>query len=84
MSYQSSTIAAVLNRLNRSYFLPAIQREFVWSPDQVIKFFDSLMRRYPIGSFLFWDLSPERAMRNGKFIVFLRAYIKAAHTTSWP
>jgi len=59
MPYNSDTIAAVLNRLNRSHFLPAIQREFVWSPDQVIQFFDSLMRNYPIGSFLFWDLTPE-------------------------
>jgi hypothetical protein len=45
--------------LNSQYFLPAIQREYVWGPDQVIKLFDSLMRGYPIGSFLFWELQPE-------------------------
>ncbi len=59
MAYQSDTIAAVLNRLNIQYFLPAIQREFVWDTDQIIQFFDSLMRGYPIGSFLFWQLKPE-------------------------
>ncbi|HAU40130.1 TPA: hypothetical protein DCW56_04330 [Candidatus Peregrinibacteria bacterium] len=30
--------------------MPAIQREFVWEPEQITKLFDSLMRGYPIGS----------------------------------
>ena len=59
MGYQSDTIAATIGHLNRRYFLPAIQREFVWSPDAVIRLFDSIMRVYPIGSFLFWELKPE-------------------------
>lgn len=36
------------------YVLPAIQREFVWRADQIERLFDSLMRGYPIGAFLFW------------------------------
>src|SRR5437588_3223759 len=63
MPYQSDTIANVVNRLNLRYFLPAIQREFVWSPDQIIQLFDSLMRGYPISTFLFWDLKPENRDR---------------------
>jgi len=63
MHYQSETIATVLKRLNVNYFLPAIQREYVWSPDQIIQLFDSLMRNYPIGSFLFWELDPENRYR---------------------
>ncbi|PZS06469.1 MAG: DUF262 domain-containing protein [Candidatus Chloroheliales bacterium] len=59
MRYLSDTIANTISRINRQYFLPAIQREFVWQPDQVIKLFDSIMRGYPIGSFLFWELEPE-------------------------
>jgi uncharacterized protein with ParB-like and HNH nuclease domain len=59
MAYQSDTIATVINRLNIRYFLPAIQREFVWHPDQIIKLFDSIMRGYPISSFLFWELKAE-------------------------
>ncbi len=59
MSYESTTIAKVINKLNRSYFLPAIQRPFVWKPDQLIRLFDSLMKGYPISSFLFWELKPE-------------------------
>ncbi|GHO82281.1 DUF262 domain-containing protein [Dictyobacter formicarum] len=59
MSYQTETIANILPRLNTNYFLPAIQREYVWHPDQIIQLFDSLMREYPIGSFLFWQIKPE-------------------------
>ena len=56
MSYQSETVAAVLPRINATYFLPALQREFVWTADQVCALFDSLMRKYPISSFLFWQV----------------------------
>jgi len=57
MAYQADTIANVIkNRINDRYFLPAIQREFVWQPEQITALFDSLMRRYPISSFLFWEL----------------------------
>lgn len=59
MKYNSETIGDVLDRLNRQYFLPAIQREFEWKPEQVVALFDSLLRGYPIGSFLFWELKDD-------------------------
>jgi hypothetical protein len=59
VAYSSDSIATVINRLNVSYFLPAIQREFVWRPDQIISLFDSILRGYPISSFLFWELQPQ-------------------------
>lgn len=59
MGYRSDTIATVLKQLNIQYFLPAIQREFVWKTDQIIQLFDSIMRGYPISSFLFWELVEE-------------------------
>ncbi|HXX78430.1 MAG TPA: DUF262 domain-containing protein, partial [Ktedonobacteraceae bacterium] len=59
MSYKSDTIATVLKRLNVNYFLPAIQREYVWHQDQIIQLFDSIMRNYPVGSFLFWELDQD-------------------------
>ena len=59
MVYRSESIAVVVDRLNRQYFLPAIQREFVWLQPQIIQLFDSVMRGYPISSFLFWELKPE-------------------------
>src|SRR5262245_36693883 len=59
MSYRSEPIALAISRMNRQYFLPAIQREFVWKPEQIVQLFDSIMRGYPISSFLFWELKPE-------------------------
>jgi len=59
MNYDSETIGSVVPLLNREYFLPAIQREFKWKPEQIVALFDSLLRQYPIGSFLFWRL-PEQ------------------------
>ena len=44
MSYRSETIATTIGRLNVQYFLPAIQREFVWNPQQIMQSFDSIMR----------------------------------------
>src|SRR5437868_139188 len=63
MAYQSDTIASIIGRLNHRYFLPAIQREFVWKPEQIIQLFDSMMRDYPISSFLFWELKEENRDR---------------------
>lgn len=60
MSYTSSTIARVIDQINRTYFLPAIQRPYVWQPDQIIALFDSLLKGYPISSFLLWEIKPER------------------------
>lgn len=54
MPYTSSTIGAALEQLNRSYFLPAIQRPYVWKSDQVLALFDSLLKGYPISSFMLW------------------------------
>jgi len=61
MSFQLPiTIATALDRVRKhEYVLPAIQREFVWSTDQIARLFDSLMRGYPIGSFLFWQVDKD-------------------------
>jgi uncharacterized protein with ParB-like and HNH nuclease domain len=59
MGYKAETVSATVSHLNFNFFLPAIQREFVWSTDKVIQLFDSLMRGYPISSFLYWELKPE-------------------------
>ena len=51
------TIAEALGRIqNKSYVLPAIQREFVWKAEQIERLFDSLMQGYPFGTFLFWKV----------------------------
>ncbi|HMO18676.1 MAG TPA: DUF262 domain-containing protein [Oligoflexia bacterium] len=61
MSYQTPLkIADIVEDIeSRKYLLPAIQREFVWNTSQIEKLFDSLMRGYPISSFLFWKVKQE-------------------------
>lgn len=44
MGYQITTIAQTLHRINQDLFIPAIQRPYVWQPEQITRLFDSLMR----------------------------------------
>ena len=75
MAFQTPiTIARVLGAVERrEYVLPAIQREFVWWPDQIERLFDSLMRGYPIGSFLFWTVTRD-AIEQYKFYDLMLHY----------
>nr|WP_201450368.1 DUF262 domain-containing protein [Moraxella osloensis] len=60
MSYIPKTISEVVSEfLNRTTFLPAIQREYVWSTYDIEKLFDSIMGDYPISTFLFWKIREE-------------------------
>lgn len=34
--------------------VPHFQRDFKWTRQDVIRLFDSILRRYPIGSLLLW------------------------------
>lgn len=54
---------AISNIHEGRYVLPAIQREFVWKPEQIVRLFDSLLTGYPIGSFLFWTVRSENAKK---------------------
>ena len=74
MSYTSETIEYVLDKISdNDYVLPAIQREFIWSTEQIEKLFDSLMRGYPIGSFLFWEIKEEK-INSYQFYEFIKDY----------
>lgn len=68
------TVAESLRRVQKQeLILPAIQREYVWRPEQVVRLFDSVMRGYPIGSFLSWKVEPETVKRF-RFYGFLKEY----------
>lgn len=70
----AKTIAATLRDIQKNEFvLPAIQREYVWKPSQVVRLFDSILRGYPIGNFLAWKIDPE-TVANFKFYGFLKDY----------
>lgn len=80
--YQSGlTIKDALEAVSKNhYVLPAIQREFVWKPEQICRLFDSLMQGYPFGTFLFWKVEPEKSS-DFKFFGFVQNFHErdAAH-----
>jgi hypothetical protein len=67
-------LKAILNEVHQNrWVLPAIQREFVWTDLQICRLFDSMMRGYPFGTFLFWQIEAETASKF-KFYQFMRRY----------
>lgn len=74
MEYQHWTIKEAMHRIgSKKLYLPAIQRKFVWDALQIERLFDSIMRDYPIGTFLFWMV--EEAKHNDySFYEFIRDY----------
>ena len=73
--YQTgATIREILEEIQQNNLvLPAIQREFVWRPQQVCRLFDSLMQGYPFGTFLYWQVKPENSDKF-QFYDFVRDY----------
>ncbi|GAA9075105.1 DUF262 domain-containing protein [Helicobacter pylori] len=66
--FLDSSIKNVVDELNVRYFLPDIQREYVWlkkaDEKKIEQLFDSILRGYPIGSFLFWKLQKENIAKS--------------------
>jgi hypothetical protein len=61
-------IVAFLNNPDEDggFWLPNIQRPFVWGTDQICRLFDSILREYPISTLLIWKTS--NSIRCRKFI----------------
>ncbi|SHN93865.1 GmrSD restriction endonuclease domain-containing protein [bacterium endosymbiont of Bathymodiolus sp. 5 South] len=68
MKNQTLTIRKIVKQLNtdRGFWLPNIQRNFVWKEEQTERLFDSLMRDYPIGTLLVWKTNSN--IKHRKFI----------------
>lgn len=75
MSFQTPiTIAAAIRNIEENkYLLPSIQREFTWKHEKIEWLFDSIMRNYPISSFLFWRVEGETKSKY-KFYQFIKEY----------
>ena len=74
MSHRKESIHEAIRDVEAGLmFLPALQRRFEWSKAQIELLFDSIMRGYPIGTFLFWKLT--RATANEYvFYEFKKSY----------
>lgn len=81
--YESITIKkAMQNIVTNKYLLPAIQRKYVWSTYQVERLFDSIMRGYPINSFMLWEISDDRIKQDYKFYSFIKDYCQYFNETN--
>lgn len=79
MKNQKETIRRMVTYLNNEekdggFWLPNIQRPFVWTEDQIERLFDSIMREYPISTLLVWRTKSQ--VRRRKFIDNYRQSIK--------
>lgn len=71
MKNVSESIRKMVSYLNNDekdggYWLPNIQRPFVWNEEQIERLFDSIMREYPISTLLIWKT--KSLIRRRKFI----------------
>jgi len=71
MMNQTDTIRKFVTYVNNKehlggFWLPNIQRPFVWSEEQIERVYDSILREYPIGSMLIWKTQDD--IKHRKFI----------------
>jgi uncharacterized protein with ParB-like and HNH nuclease domain len=63
----------IIKRINQNtIILPSIQRDFVWTKQQVVALYDSIMLGYPISTFLFWNIEEFDFSQNTYFYQFLK------------
>lgn len=61
----NETLGTLLNDIeNKEIVLPEFQREFTWNRKQTLELIDSLLKEYPIGSFLLWKTKDIPALKN--------------------
>lgn len=63
---------ALKNIENYKYVMPAFQRQYVWSIEQIEKLWDSILLDYPISTFLFWHIDETNVTNDTYFCSFLK------------
>lgn len=71
-------VEEIINGVNERIFLPGLQREFVWNPDQIESLFDSLIREYPVGITTIWK-TQTGAIKNYTTYNFLSSHVSSDH-----
>ncbi|MEC8011857.1 MAG: DUF262 domain-containing protein [Pseudomonadota bacterium] len=79
MKNHKESIRKIVTHLNNEeanggFWLPNIQRPFVWNEDQIERLFDSLMRKYPISTLLAWRTKSK--IKHRKFIDNYRSSLR--------
>jgi len=66
-----SIYEAMMHIKEGRYVMPAFQRQFVWSMEQIEKLWDSILLNYPIATFLFWHVDDNNVTWDTYFCNFL-------------
>ncbi len=88
MKTRQNSLRKIVTFLNNpdedgGFWLPNIQRPFVWTEEQTCRLFDSIMREYPISTLLVWKTNSR--IRRRKFIDnFLPVHRKSLTTLYVP
>lgn len=79
-----------LNKCNCKVELPTLQRGFVWKPKQIEDLWDSLLRGFPIGSFLLsktkdnnYHLMDGQQRATAIFLGFFNPYLDSSNVSVW-
>ena len=68
----SITIYEALKHIQEGkYVMPAFQRQYVWSMEQIEKLWDSILLDYPIATFLFWHVDEDNVTWDTNVCSFL-------------
>lgn len=75
MKNKTESIKHIVGYLNNKekdggFWLPNIQRDFVWKEEQIERLFDSVMREYPFGTLLVWKT--KSTIRKREFIKYYK------------
>src|SRR5271167_2971009 len=79
MPVKTQSLRKVVTFLNNpeedgGFWLPNIQRAFVWDEEQICRLFDSILREYPISTLLIWKTKSN--IRRRKFIDNFRSTLR--------
>ena len=68
--------------------IPKFQREFVWGIDKTAKLLDSILKGYPIGTFILWKTDERKKREDSVFyrdsVVILLGVLVTENETSIP
>lgn len=72
LSENSITIYEAMQNIETGkYVMPAFQRQYVWSMEQIEKLWDSILQGYPISTFLYWHIDDSNVTGDTYFCDFM-------------
>lgn len=75
MNLQQKDVKSLIEKISSNeILLPAMQRKFVWNENQIVNLFDSILKGYPLGSFVFWNINNKQEIKKYHFYEFIKDY----------